>query len=169
MRAPWKTRRGSLVFVAMAFSAVIALTLAGYIALSYQSYQHSLRMLQLSRTRHLAETGVEEALWALNNADWTMQTWTVTGTDIACTLPAVALGEGARGTVDVTIRNYTSPTGPTIAATATVTLEAGGQLVRTLAATTKPAPLFVNALGSAPGNNGSITLTTGTIVDSWNS
>lgn len=169
MRAPWKSLRGSLALVAMAFSAVIAITLAGYIALSYQSYQHSSRMLQLTRTRTLAETGLEEALWALNNADWTQQTWTITGTDIACTLPTVSVGEGGQGTVAVTIHNYTSPSGPTIASTATVSLAAGGQLVRTLTATTKSAPLFVNALASIYGNNGSITLTSGTIVDSWNS
>lgn len=153
----------------MAFSAVIAITLAGYIALSYESYQHSSRLLQLTRTKRLAESGLEEALWALNNSDWSTQTWTVSGTDIACTLPTVGIGEGAQGTVAITIHNYTSPSSPTIASTATVDLPAGGQLVRTLTATTKAAPLFVNALASAYGNNGSITLTSGTLVDSWNS
>ncbi|HEY4302154.1 MAG TPA: hypothetical protein VGM73_14865 [Candidatus Didemnitutus sp.] len=169
MRPPWKNESGSLALVAMAFSAVIAITLAGYIALSYQSYQHSSRLLQLTRTRRLAETGVEEALWALNNGDWSSQTWTVSGADIACTLPTVDLGEGAQGTVAVTIHNYASTIGPTIESAASVALLAGGQLVRTLTATTKPAPLFVNALGSAASGNGTITLASSTLVDSWNS
>ena len=168
-RAHPDPRRGSLALVAMAFSAVIAITLAGYVGLSYQSYQHSERMLQRERARRLAETGLEEALWSLNNGDWSNATWTVTGSNISCTLSGLALGEGATGSIAITITNYTSTTAPSIQSVGTVALAAGGQLTRTLNATAKPAPLFCNAIGIANTYNGTVWFNGGATVDSWNS
>jgi hypothetical protein len=168
MRTAWPNSRGSLTLVALCFTAVIGIALASYLALSLQSMQLSQRTLQLGRARHLAETGLEEALWSLNNSTWTNATWTVTGTNISCAITGYSLGEGATGEADITILNYTGNS-PTITSTGTVTLSTGAQLTKKLSATTKPAPLFPNAIGIVADNNGRVTFNSGGTVDSWNS
>jgi hypothetical protein len=169
MRVFGKTSRGSLTLVALCFTAVIGIALASYLALSYQSYQHSERTLQLNRARHLAETGLEEALWSLNNGAWTNATWTVSGVNTSCTLTGYDMGEGATGSIAITINNYNSSSTPSIKSVGTVTLAAGGQLTKTLNATTKPAPLYPNAIASTNANNGGLSFNSGGTVDSWNS
>src|ERR1700690_150779 len=126
-----KNRRGAFTMIALCFPPVMVITLAGYLALSNQSMQHSERTLQLGRARHLAETGLEEALWSLNNATWTNATWTVAGANKSCTISGYALDEGATGQVAITILNYAGNT-PTINSVATVTPVVGRPLKKTL-------------------------------------
>lgn len=164
----WNTSRGSLALVALCLTAVIGIALGSYLALSYQSLQHSQRLLQLARARHLAETGLEEALWSLNNGTWTNATWTVSGTSIGCTITGYSLGEGATGQVAITIANYTGKN-PAITSVGTVNLYEGGTLTKTLSATTKPAPLFANAIAVMNNNNGLLNFASGGTIDSWNS
>lgn len=180
-RVPHRSR-GSITLVALCLAVVIGLSLASYLALCQQSLLLSTRTTHLARARLLAENGLEEALWSLNSAAhpsttvsstaWTNATWTTSGLNKSCTFSGYNLGNGATGTVAVTIANFGGPTAdlsiaaPTITATATITVPSLGTFTKTLAATTKPAPLFPNAIGSL---SGTLTLPTGTLIDSWDS
>jgi hypothetical protein len=173
-----QNERGYLTLTALSLTTVISISLASYISLCYQSYLLSYRLFQVAQCRQLAETGLEEALWALNNnttTGWTANAgpgsnvaWTVSGSTQNCTITGYQLGEGATGQVAITVTNYNCPFNPppapapsptpTIAATAVVTLPTGAQLTKTLSAPFKPAPLFPNAIGITPDNGGILQL-----------
>lgn len=156
--------RGSITLVALLLAAVIGISLASYIALCKQSFLISTRNQQIAQARRLAEGGLEGALWQL---DQNLSPTTMTGSN--------AMGNGATGTVTTTVTYPTSST-PNIAATATVTAPGLGNFSRTLTATTKPAPLFANAIGiikpSASVSTGStyaVIFGASGLVDSWDS
>jgi hypothetical protein len=73
------SNRGSVVLVALSMVAVIAIGLATYLALAYRTLQLSNRSYQAGLTTQLAETGLERALQALNQNNWT--NWNV-ATDV---------------------------------------------------------------------------------------
>ena len=70
-----KSRRGAVSLVALCLAAALAIALASYITIALRSLAFSDRNFQNNRTRELAETGLEAALFALNNADWTTDGW----------------------------------------------------------------------------------------------
>lgn len=171
MRASGKNReRGSLVLVALCFSAVIGIALASYITVCYRSAQLSSREYHSKHARYLAEVGLEEALWALNNATWTTsgptssQSWTGTTTK-TLTMTGYSLGSGSTGRVALTITNATGNT-PSITSVATITLSSGKIYTKTFTATTQRASAFPNAIASA---SGTVTFNTGGTVDSFDS
>jgi len=65
---PRQHGRGSILIVAMLISAVIALALGSYIALSRSSLALANRSFYLTGAMNIAETGIEEALWSFNQA-----------------------------------------------------------------------------------------------------
>jgi hypothetical protein len=181
-----KSERGYLTLTALSLTTVIGISLASYISLCYQSYLLSFRLFQVAQCRQLAETGLEEALWALNNNNWTSAgpagapvTWTFSGSTATCTVTGYQLGEGVTGQVLVTVANYNCPFNPppapapsptpVIAAIATVRLPTGTQLTKTLRAPFQPAPLFANAVGVTNVSGGYVLFTSGGSVDSWDS
>ncbi len=159
--------RGSLTLVALCFTAVIAVALASYLMVCYRSLDLSFRDLHRSRARILAEIGLEEALWSLNQkpAQWTSPAWTTVGTAMTRTFTGYNLGQSATGQITVTVANYTGNT-PTITSVGTVSLPAGGIFIKTLVATTKPAPLFGNAIAVSAGT---VNFSRGGTVDSYDS
>ena len=176
---PKKNERGSLILVAMCFTAVIAIALASYITVCYRSAQLGAREFHSKRARYLAEVGLEEALWALNNNSWATsgknsdQTWTSLGADKTLTLDAsnpsndssYDLGAGVVGALSLTVRNYATPI-PSVRSTATITLPDGTTFSKTFDATTQRASAFPNAVASAAGK---VKFTSGGTVDSFNS
>jgi hypothetical protein len=164
MRLSRNKQQGAITLVALCFTAVVGIALATYISLCYRSLDLSHRTVQLNRSRHYAEVGLEEALWALNNSDWT-NGWTPAGSNMTQTFSGYSLGQGATAAVAVTVANYATTT-PTITAAATVTLSDGQPLVTTYQATTKPAPVFGNAIASI---NGRVRFRNLGTVDSYNS
>jgi hypothetical protein len=171
---PPASARGSITLTALCFATVLAIGLSGYLALCQRSYQFSTRQMLADRARQLAETGLEEALWALNQGNWSSSgpggnvAWAVAGASRTATISYGALGQGATGTVALTVANYaaTGPAWPVITSAATVTLADGQVFTRTLQAATGPAPLFGNAIASAGSY---VSFTRGGTVDSWNS
>jgi hypothetical protein len=143
-------QQGAITLVALCFTAVVGIALATYISLCYRSLDLSHRTVQLNRSRHFAEVGIEEALWALNNNTWTG--WTPAGANMTQTFSGYSPGSGAATStaVAVTVANYATNT-PTITAAATVTLQDGRTVATTLQATTKPAPVFGYAAASTGG------------------
>ena len=172
-----KDERGAAMLAALCLAMVFALSLSSYIALCYTSLNMSTRNIGISHSTELAETGVEQAIYALNNNDWT--SWTISGStaQITMTMTSSGLvlsstnptplnyGNGVNGRVQITVSNYTnflnnaSP-GPSISSLSTITLPAymGTTAKPTIngtasySASTSPmtsaVPLFVNAVAA---------------------
>lgn len=171
---PVPAKRGATTLAALSLTTALGVAVASYLALFTQAQRLDLRQFQTERAAQLAETGLEEALWALNQNNWsnagpTSSTpWTLSGTTRSVTLDYGALGQGANGQVAVTVSNATGtgPVWPTVTVTATVTHGGGQTVSKALEATTAPAPLFGNAIASAEAG---VSFEAGGTVDSWNS
>ncbi|HEY4300597.1 MAG TPA: hypothetical protein VGM73_06980, partial [Candidatus Didemnitutus sp.] len=171
---PACAERASVTLVALCFTAVLGIALASYLALCTRTYGLSTRQMHNDQVRELAETGLEEALWALNQGNWTSagptgdDSWTISGSDRVATIDFGSVGAGATGSLSLRVASYASSgaTWPTITSTATITLDGGDVFTKTLQATTAPAPLFGNAIASATSY---VSFVSGGTVDSWNS
>jgi hypothetical protein len=150
-------QRGSVVLVALCLTIVLGVVVAGYVAVCARTMEMSNRSFCTTSSVHLAEIGMEEALWsldqALNTPGYTWSGWTpLSSNTITRTLPPFAINIGISGTVSITVDNYntTDPfnTPPTITATATLTMPDGIPIQKQLVATVKPAALFSNAVGA---------------------
>jgi hypothetical protein len=166
--------KGSITLVALCMTIVIGIALASHLALCSRSAQSSARALNQAKTAELAQTGLEEALWALNQNTWTSSgpegntTWSTIGANRTVTLNYVLRAPAASGQVVLTVDNYASsgPTWPSITSSTTLTLPSGESFTKTLQALTGPAPLFGNAIASAESY---VSFLAGGTVDSWNS
>ncbi|SDS05535.1 hypothetical protein [Opitutus sp. GAS368] len=174
MRHRFHDQTGSVTLVALCLTTVLAIALGSYIALCQRSYDLSTQLLHEDKVRQLAQTGLEEALWALNQNSWTGSgpagdvAWTTRGANRTIVLAYGSLGQGATGQIALTVANFagTGPVWPAITSTATLTLGDGRVFTKTLQATTGPAPLFGNAIASV---NSYVSFTSQGTVDSWNS
>jgi len=164
----------AITLVALSLISALGLAVGSYLALFSRSLELGVRQFHNDRARELAQTGLEEALWALNQDNWSGSgpsgavAWTTTGLNRSVTLDYGSLGHGATGQVVVTVNNYASagPVWPTAISDATVTLGTGRIIREKLQAATAPAPLFGNAIASAEAD---VTFVAGGTVDSWNS
>ena len=186
--SPFASERGSVMLVAMCFTLVLALALASYQTMAYHTPKMGSRNLQSLRAREVAEAGLEDAVWALNNASsdhWSG--WTLAGGNATKTLGGFAYESAAvTGQAALSVTNYayaSTGTGakPTITAVSTVTGADGTSVTRTLSAGTGisatsasgRAPLFTNAIaavGNGSSGTGQVYLYSGGVkVDSYDS
>lgn len=171
--APPRRRRGSITLVALCMTTVLGIALGSYLALCLRSTQFSTRQLHLEKARELAQTGLEEALWALNQNTWNASgpdgstAWTINDPTRTVSL-SYALASGGSGSVTLTITNFTAttPRWPTVTSAATLTLPSGETFSKTLQATTGPLPVFAHAVASSESY---VKFDAGGTVDSWNS
>jgi hypothetical protein len=169
-----RRQRASATLMSLCLMTALGIALGSYLALSTRSAQFSNRFLQAERAQQLAQVGLEEALWALNENTWTASgpdgtnAWTTSGANRTVTLTYPLSGSGGSGTVVLTVANYASagPTWPTITSNATVTLPGGEVFTKSLQATAATLPLFGNAIASAEAY---VSFAAGGTVDSWNS
>lgn len=163
------SERGAALLAALCFATVLAIALGSYLTLCTRSLQLSTRHLSSTHSVELAETGLEEALWALNKTDWT-NGWTLTGATATKTLGGFAYDNGVTGSVSLTVTNYNGSLGATTArtvtATGTTTLADGTTSRRTLTTSSAQAPLFLNAV---TGTTGRVKFRSAGTVDSYNS
>lgn len=162
--------RGAALLAALCFTLVLAIALSSYITVCYRTLQMSTRNVGAGHTVELAETGMEEALWALQNNSW--GTWAISGTTATKTLSGFSYDNNYTGSASLTVNNYNSGT-RTITVVGTVAqYDAGGTVIpgtlmsRTLTSTASQAPLFVNAVA---GMTGKIKFTVAGTVDSYDS
>ncbi|MES2694412.1 MAG: hypothetical protein V4773_13125 [Verrucomicrobiota bacterium] len=169
--------RGSITLLALSLTTVMAIALASYLALCSRSNDFSTRQLQQDKVRELAQVGLEEALWALNQKNWTSSgpggntAWSISGPNRTVTLSYPMSGATGQVVLTVTIPPPPPPptpptTWPSITAMATLTESSGRIFKKTLHATTGPAPLFGNAIASAESH---VRFDVKGTVDSWNS
>ena len=68
--------------VALIFSMILAVTVASFVSLSISTLQHSTRNVHYNNALNVAEAGLEQAMWALNNSfDASPLYWTSGGTE----------------------------------------------------------------------------------------
>ena len=163
--------RGAALLAAMCFTLVLAIALGSYITTCYRSLQMSSRNMNSGHSVELAETGMEEALWAMHeassNSSYSWTGWTLNGTTATKTLTGFTYDNNATGTVSLTITNYNSTTATrSITATGTTTLSDGTTSSRTLTSTSAQAALFVNAIA---GTTGKVKFKSAGTVDSYDS
>jgi|GEM_PF-6001710 len=118
---PLSAQRGSALLAALCFATVLGLSVASYLALSYQSLTISSRGMQSMRSIELAETGFEDALWALNKNDWSG--WSLSSGIARKTLSGFTYDNGVTGSVALTVNSYDGSLGArTVTADSTMTL-----------------------------------------------
>jgi hypothetical protein len=161
----WRRTRGSLLIVALVFSAAIALVLTTYLRLSVTALRLSERALCENSAMNLTECGIELAISAINANAWPAP-WTVSGGDATATFTGFVLSQHVTGSVKVYVQNYAS-TSPLIVAKGIATLASGA-----------PVKKWVEVSGFVPrsyfpkgliGRTGVSFGGSNTVVDSWNS
>src|SRR5271154_3096014 len=90
-----KDERGAAMLAALCLAMVFAISLSSYMALCYTSLKMSTRALMNEHCSELAETGIEQALYARNNGDWTG--WTFSGNIYTVSMTMTASGLVANG------------------------------------------------------------------------
>ena len=139
--------RGAALLAAVCFATVLAVALTSYLSLCYRTLELSGRSVQGMRSIELAESGLEEALWALNKNDWAG--WTIAGANATKTVSGFTYDSGVTGSISLRVSGYDGSAGTrTLSATGTTTLPDGSSVSRTLTSTASKAPLFVNALAA---------------------
>jgi hypothetical protein len=174
------------MLAALCLALVFVISLSSYIALCYTSLTVSTRAVAVSHGSEIAEAGIEQALYSMNNSDWSL--WTLSGGNATATLNVTAnglqtggtplnLGNGITAVVNVTVQNYNT-TSPSVTSQAVLTLPsyAGVSTANTVSATatygppatptTAATPVFVNAVAATTGT---VRFRTGGTVDSYNS
>jgi hypothetical protein len=174
-RSP-RNQRGSLLIVAMLLCAVIGISLASYIKLARTSAVISNRALYNNGAMNLAETGLEESMYAINqmvaDSSYTWSGWTNDGTASNSSAwrkwTGYTFDQGATGTVRVYVYNYTGIAAPKIIARSTITLSGstGAPIEKWIEVDLNKTSKFANGLVAKQtitfnGNNAT--------VDSWNS
>ena len=187
-------QRGSVVLVALCLTTVLAVAVFGYFAVCARTMELSNRSFCYTSSVLLAETGMEEALWsldqALNNSAYTWSGWTlatVSGVPTATkSLTGFTTNKGLQGTVNITVQYYSTSTPftqpPVITVDGISQMPDGSQIDKQLKAIVKPAALFANAIGSTaapnsaalsswpyPTGNVAIVQNTSATVDSYDS
>jgi len=167
-------RRGSLLIVAMLLSAIIAISLTSYIRLSRTALTISNRAFYNNAAVNLAEQGIEEAMYALNqnvaNSSYAWPGWTISGSNAYREWTGVTLSQGATATYRVYVYNYSAANAAakTVISRSRVTLGgvATAPIDKWIKVTCRKTSKFANGLvakNSITFNGNNAT------VDSWNS
>ena len=103
-------RRGGVLLTSLILMIVLGLILASHLALSRNALKLSNRAFYLNAALDIAETGLEQAIWSLNNANlgnasaWSG--WTVASGNASRKFTNFGLGRGASGEVNVYVTGY---------------------------------------------------------------
>ncbi len=97
-------QKGSVVLVALCFVAVLAISVTTYLTLSSRAMNLSARSFNSSLSEQVAEAGMELAMSALNNGNWTG--WTTSGATATRThTPAANYGLGITASAKILVTN----------------------------------------------------------------
>ena len=142
--------RGSALLAALCFATVLAISLGSYMTVCTRTLALSSRTVQGARAVQLAETGMEDALWALNKNDWSG--WNVSGSNATRLVSGFTFDGGVTGNISLRITNYDGSSGPrVVSVTGTTTQPDGSTISRNLTSSSDRAPLFLNAIAATTG------------------
>lgn len=176
MKTPFShpsSERGSLLIVAMILCAVIGISLVSYLQLSRTALTLSNRGVYNNAAVNLAEQGLEEAMYAINqsvtNSSYSWTGWsTVDALHKRQKWQNVALSQNASGEFRVQVYNFSGTPAPKIVSRALITLggASGAPIEKWIEVQLTKTSKFANGLVAKDsitfsGNNAT--------VDSWNS
>ncbi|MBL9214656.1 MAG: hypothetical protein JNG83_04185 [Opitutaceae bacterium] len=174
--SPLRSERGSLLIVAMILCAVIGIALASYLQLGRTSLAVSNRALYNNAAINLAENGLEEAMYAINQmvADdtYTWPSWSNNGTGSSSAAwrkwTGYTFDQNATGMVRVYVYNYKGVSPPRIVARSSITLGgiSSAPIEKWIEVTLKKTSKFSNGLVA---KNSIIFNGNNATVDSWDS
>ncbi len=169
--SPFKSRdRGAILIVALILAVLSGVAVASYMRLGKTTMQLSDRAFYANAAVNLAETGLEQAMWSINqgvagNSDaWS--SWTLSGTKATRTFTGTDFGANTTGQVKVVIEGYTGTSAPVVYTMSTITPPSGAPINKWLKVELAKRGRFANGLVAKDrivfnGNN--------VKVDSWNS
>jgi len=142
-------QRGSVLLTALVFAFVIALGLTSLIQLSSHALNTAQRSLYNQTAMNLAESGIEQALWSMN--DGTSSAWSGWTPDGNARKGSFTfdLGQNTTATVRVWVENANPGTGvyPKVVAKTSVTPPGGGsEINRYIEVTLQKSSVFANGL-----------------------
>ena len=165
------SQRGSALLVALIFSIALAASVGSYLSLTLTSLKASNRSYHATAAMNVAETGLEEAMWSINemvngnlNA---FANWSIDGSKARRTLTGFNFGQNRDSSLRMLINNYTGATGtPVVVARSNLTLGDGSRVEKWIEVTLNKRSMFASGLVAKEnilfkGNNPT--------VDSWNS
>lgn len=130
------SQRGSVLMVALILAGVMALSLTSYLNLSMNAAKMANRSFYMDGAQNLADIGLEQALWSMNNKDWLAGNFAQrAGTlkEYQGTFPSAStyftLSAGAKGQVKVWA-DLNDADKPHIVSKATVTLADGSEIIK---------------------------------------
>ena len=131
--------------VAMILSIALALSAASYISLTLSTLRSATRSFYYNTAFNVAEAGLEEALWALNNNDWGKHGWVESGTSRILTgalaTPDVTDANNVRSYFNVIVENA-SASAPIITSEGVVAAQNGGVIRKQLRVNARVSSLF---------------------------
>src|SRR2546430_2058971 len=174
MKTNIKSERGSVLILAMIISLAIAVSIGSYFSLASSGMKMSNRSYHYSAAMNVAETGLEEAMWSINQqingnalAFSSTYGWSVSGNDATQKFGGFNLGTNTDGYTNVIVKHYNGVGGaPTLVARAVLTLPQGAPVEKWVEVTLSKRSKFASGLVAKR----SITFAgTNPSVDSWNS
>jgi hypothetical protein len=112
-------QKGSALLVALVLGLALAITAGSFLSLALNTLNTTNRSFHYNTAFNLAESGLEEAMWALNNNDWTKRNWQESGQSMVLTgsftSPDITSVNGVRGYFNVVVQQA-SGGAPTITA-----------------------------------------------------
>ena len=167
-----RSRRGSVLIVAMLVTAMLALVLGSYFNLSLTSSRQTRRTFDRDTAFHLAEAGIEEAIWSYNQKlSGSASAWDGWNTDGAAAWKKFAdftLTTSSTGSVKV-YASTTSPsasTKPVVVAESTVQTGTANPVTQMIEVTLRRRSFFANGLTA---RQQLLFRGTNTSFDSWDS
>jgi hypothetical protein len=121
-------QKGSVLLITMILTLGLAIFLSSFLKLSMGAYRLSDRSFYSNSVLNLSEAGLEEALYALNSADWSG--WTASGGHMSRTITGLGLGQGSSGSIRIRVYDYATDLSPRIVAEGQATLKSGKEITR---------------------------------------
>lgn len=167
-RFPSSRRRGSVLMVALIFSLIIGISLVTFIQLSTTASKVSYRTHYLGVAMNLAETGLEQAMWEINNDAGTWTGWAAPGAAGAhrTTFTMASVEGGATAVVKVYAQEKTGSDPAWIVARAIVTPPKGSPIEKWVKVTLQKRSR--GAIGGL-GRDGIVSNGNQVVMGSWNS
>lgn len=145
------SNRGSLLIVAMLLASIIGISLVSYLKLAHQSSKLANRSFYLDGAQNLVDTGLEQALWSLNNDIWASAGFTARSGhagEYQATFPSSSTYYDFAGNVKGQVKVWVDSNTPTphAVAQATITLGDGSTFVKQAEMYMRKRSYFANGL-----------------------
>lgn len=160
--------RGSVLFVTMIFVVLVTFMVASYLSLTSTSLKVSHRMYHSIAALDVAESGLEEAMWSINNGGISSAGgWTIDGPDATKTVNNFLFGQNKAGSAKIYVHNFASKAATrVVACRASLTLPSAGSVERWVELTLAPG---ISPYGLPPTGKRFVKFSGQPTVDSWNS